>query len=342
MKTKSVDYLNIGLILLSLWLAIMIPFGLFIYAYAILGPLHYLTEINWLRDKKYYVADRWWIWLVLGLCALLVIPKFLIEPAFIEDLGTLQPAVEWLVHWSNAIIFLLLATALILLNVKKRNLRLILMGVAIVAAYAFNSAPIYITLIGLLVPTLIHVYLFTLLFMIYGAIKSKSIPGGIAALMVALVPVAIALMNIDPTGYHPTEYVQQATIENRFFATNVYFAKFLGLSEKLNYQANEFFNGLLTVKIQVFIAFSYLYHYLNWFSKTTVIGWHKHLTTPKTVTIIAIWVIILGLYWWSYRLGFYVSLFFSFMHVFLEFPLNWLSIQGTFKAIPWPGKASQG
>ena len=193
MNTKSVDYLNIGLILLSLWLAIMIPFGLFIYAYAILGPLHYLTEINWLRDKKYYVADRWWIWLVLGLCALLVIPKFLIEPAFIEDLGTLQPAVEWLVHWSNAIIFLLLATALILLNVKKRNLRLLLMGVAIVAAYAFNSAPIYITLIGLLVPTLIHVYLFTLLFMIYGAIKSKSIPGRIAALLVALVPIAITL-----------------------------------------------------------------------------------------------------------------------------------------------------
>ena len=44
--TKKIDLLNIGLIALSLIIAIMLPFRLFSFSYAILGPLHYLTEIN--------------------------------------------------------------------------------------------------------------------------------------------------------------------------------------------------------------------------------------------------------------------------------------------------------
>src|SRR5258707_1237696 len=62
MKLKlSVDrlnYLNIGLMLLALTLALARPFELFLLAYAVLGPLHYLTEISWLHDKGYYTRRR--------------------------------------------------------------------------------------------------------------------------------------------------------------------------------------------------------------------------------------------------------------------------------------------
>src|SRR5215212_6090207 len=44
------------------------PFHLFLFAYAILGPLHYLTEISWLHDRDYFAprrnARRWWLLLV--------------------------------------------------------------------------------------------------------------------------------------------------------------------------------------------------------------------------------------------------------------------------------------
>lgn len=55
--TKKIDLLNIGLIALSLIIAIMLPFRLFLFSYAILGPLHYLTEINWLKDKNYFLSQ---------------------------------------------------------------------------------------------------------------------------------------------------------------------------------------------------------------------------------------------------------------------------------------------
>ena len=42
----KIDLLNIGLIGAALAVAVTIPFTLFIVAYAVVGPLHYLTEIS--------------------------------------------------------------------------------------------------------------------------------------------------------------------------------------------------------------------------------------------------------------------------------------------------------
>ena len=50
-KSFRVDLLNTGLILVSVGLAFLFPFRLFLVAYAIIGPLHYLTEINWLNEN---------------------------------------------------------------------------------------------------------------------------------------------------------------------------------------------------------------------------------------------------------------------------------------------------
>ena len=84
--------------------------------------------------------------------------------------------------------------------------------------------------------------------------------------------------------------------------------------------------------IMRFIAFAYTYHYLNWFSKTTVIGWHK-VSKKRLLVIGGLWVASLALYGWNYKLGFDFLFCLSFMHVFLEFPLNGMSIVGTFKEL---------
>ena len=56
---------------LSLVVAAVVPFELFLISYAVLGPLHYLTEISWLHDRQYF-APRKVDWLPLVLCAVLI------------------------------------------------------------------------------------------------------------------------------------------------------------------------------------------------------------------------------------------------------------------------------
>src|SRR3979409_1123704 len=54
LTTNEVNYLNVGLMVVACILAYLIPFELFLFSYAVLGPLHYLTEISWLHDRKYF------------------------------------------------------------------------------------------------------------------------------------------------------------------------------------------------------------------------------------------------------------------------------------------------
>ena len=100
----------------------------------------------------------------------------------------------------------------------------------------------------------------------------------------------------------------------------------MGLSDGTSF----FFYEDLALKLMMFMSFIYCYHYLNWFSKTTVIKWHKNLNFKKIVSVIAIWVISVTLYYVNFRLGLLVSLFLSFLHVILEFPLNMWTLKKVF------------
>ena len=66
--------------------------------------------------------------------------------------------------------------------------------------------------------------------------------------------------------------------------------------------------GILLMR---FIAFAYLYHYLNWFSKTEVIRWHK---VPKVrfIAVIVIWIASCIVYLIDYGLGLTFLFFLSF------------------------------
>src|SRR6266704_2880603 len=69
--TDQINYLNIGLMLISCVVALFIPFELFLFAYAILGPAHYLTEISWLQKRQFFTKGRHDFWL-LGALGVLV------------------------------------------------------------------------------------------------------------------------------------------------------------------------------------------------------------------------------------------------------------------------------
>ncbi len=63
------------------------------------------------------------------------------------------------------------------------------------------------------------------------------------------------------------------------------------------------------------------YHYINWFSKTSIIKWHE-IPKNRGITIIGLWMILLGIYAHSYQTGMATLYFLSALHVMLEFPLN--------------------
>src|SRR6185503_18502004 len=94
LNPTQINYLNIGLMLVSCLLAFRFPFELFLFSYAILGPLHYLTEISWLHERKYFTesktgkstkrAHRGWLILVALTMVVLVTVFVVVEGAGVK------------------------------------------------------------------------------------------------------------------------------------------------------------------------------------------------------------------------------------------------------------------
>src|SRR5260370_41871550 len=73
-STQWIDILNFFLIWFTLVLALAWPFQLFLFSYIVIGPLHYLTEINWLDKQKYFLQPkdgRVFLWSMVALGLLL-------------------------------------------------------------------------------------------------------------------------------------------------------------------------------------------------------------------------------------------------------------------------------
>ncbi|MBC7891250.1 MAG: hypothetical protein H7Y12_03480, partial [Sphingobacteriaceae bacterium] len=80
---KTIDGVNIALLLFSCVLAFVIPFELFLFSYAVIGPLHYLTEINWLHNRKVFATSALDYWIMAVLALLLFLFTF-----FVKGYGT--------------------------------------------------------------------------------------------------------------------------------------------------------------------------------------------------------------------------------------------------------------
>lgn len=328
----NTDVLNILAIIISLFLATILPFDLLIISYAFLGPLHYLTEINWLEDKSFFAKSKKWMWLFVPITLLLIIPPSVRALANIDAFKNsfngegISNVIGFLENNYTSLMFIAIAVGVTLVFTSKMSYVIFTLISSSLIAFFFFESMNFKFIFGVFLPTLIHVFLFTALFMLYGALKSKSKLGIATFIILMAVPLFIFNMDVNPNDYQLGGYMQEAMIDSNFKALNNYFSYFFGFTGQIS---NDYqLLSPIAIKIQFFIAFAYIYHYLNWFSKTSVIKWHKSFSKKRVYTIVAVYVIAIGLYLYNFRVGFIAMFFLSFLHVLLEFPLNVVSIKG--------------
>ncbi len=313
---NQINYANIGLMIISAFLAFLLPFELFLFSYAVLGPLHYLTEIGWLHKKNYYTKGKY-DFIALGILCFLVFYFSFIQPAKTDT------------QIPNIILFGLLLS-LIFVFVKDTLYRIVLAILAFVGIALAQVGENYFIWIGVFLPTIIHVFIFTWAFMFYGVLKNKSFSGYLS--VVSLIVIAFSFFIIKAPGlqYQVSAYVTKSY--DLFYLLNKFLINLFGLqttetdANTIVYQTNA---GFIVMR---FIAFSYTYHYLNWFSKTSIIQWHKVSKKSLFITIL-LWIISVALYLIDYSVGLKALYFLSFLHVFLEFPLNITSFYGIAQSI---------
>jgi hypothetical protein len=285
-----INYLNIGLMLGSAALACTLPFEVFLVSYAVLGPLHYLTQISWLHDRGWFTTGRR-DWIPLALLGLLALDAMY---------------VHWL-DWNGAP-FAALGLGIVAAFVRHPAVKLsALVTCVALAAPALDWRPAGLFFL-LLLTTVVHVYVFTGLFILAGSMKSRS-RSGYASLAVYLA-CGIGLLVVQPaTAYQPTAYAR----------TNL--DPFAGLIGVMRLLVPDGQTRPALAAVGRFLGFAYTYHYLNWFSKTGIIRWHD-VGRGRMATIGALWIASVGLYAYDYATGLAVLFFLSVTHVFLEFPLD--------------------
>lgn len=320
LKLATVNWLNIGLMAVAFVAASRLPFELFLFSYAVLGPLHYLTQISWLHDREYFTPRRLdWMPLVgLALFFVLCVEYVLPNGYHLEGWGA----------WSPDVTFAAFGLALVLVVLKTWRSRLfglmpIAIGIALLHTEQHSADNAYYSIFAVYLPTLIHVYVFTGAFVLLGALRSRS-PSGLASFVVFVCcSVAILLSPGDASGYTVSPYVKQSY--KTFLTMNDYLDAHFGSG--ILQRMEDFFRDPFSVKMSRFIAFAYTYHFLNWFSKTSVIRWHQ---VPKSrfALIAFLWLASIAIYAYDFLTGFRWLVTLSLIHVYLEFPLNHRSFMG--------------
>lgn len=346
MTVNQINYLNIGLMGLSAMLAFFFPFETFLLAYAVLGPLHYLTEISWLHDRNYYTQGKQDYFFLVGVSVLVSLIFF----GWISSAP--KNTVEFLSGWA-------LIGSLFFVLFKKNAARWLALVPAAMAAFLLLSFRPCLVFLGMFLPTLAHVFLFTAMFVLIGALRGKSFSGLLSLLVLVSLALGLVLWHPAHVGYQPDAYVrgsygilqQDGTGSSPFIAINFYVLKvfyshnfgnpsLLGSSDFARATNDFLYQDPLALSFMSFVAFAYTYHYLNWFSKTSIIGWHA-IPRRRAWGILALWGISLALYAVSYSVGLRWLFLLSFTHVLLEFPLNQLTLIGIGKeALKWRGSGS--
>lgn len=323
LSLDQVNYLNAGLVIVSCLAAFVWPFEVFLFSYAVLGPLHYLTEISWLHDKNYFThaarAKRSWLLLV-GATMLVVLYGIMIA-------ATQSRAASPV--WEIALFYLVFVTALSVALKLSRNFQIILLLITFALLLALSSWRYYAVIAFFLI-TIIHVFVFTAAFILYGALKSRSISAMVTLGLFFICALSFFVFVPDAHGYTVSEYVRSNY--SSFNALNAELIKLLGMGAGTS--ASEIYESSTGLAVMRFIAFAYTYHYLNWFSKTSVIRWHES-ARRRALWIGVLWVGALLLYARSYETGMTLLYSLSILHVMLEFPLN----HQTFAAIAKESRA---
>lgn len=309
MNTKTIDLANIALMIISCVAAFVIPFELFLFSYAVLGPLHYLTEITWLHKRDYFTNGKFdYVWLVI-LCGVL----FLLNFVFTDNASA-----------SNFMIYLAFVSALGFVLFKDVLYKILFVVIGAFLGGLIMNTQSFFFLFAVFLPTLIHVFLFTGLFILLGALKNKSITGIVSLVVFSVCAVSFFMLFPHFSFYKISDYAQKTLVDSGFSMVNQSFLHVFKLGETTR---ESVFTSNIGFGIMRFIAFAYTYHYLNWFSKTSVIKWHQ---VPKKwlASVIVLWLASVALYAYDYKTGLIALYFLSMLHVFLEFPLNYRSFIG--------------
>jgi hypothetical protein len=289
---RATDIIHLGLMLAALGITYLVPFELLLLSYVVLGPAHYFTEISWLHDRKYFLPHR-------------SVP---IALAVIAVIAALVDNAAWFgfVIWAAFVICALFAATTSALQ----GTAVMMAAIWLTAVMAMNGSSLAV--MGILLPTLIHVSLFTLVFMVLGALKSGS---RMQALLVVLYLAAIALLLAVPPSAS-TQIPAFAKVGHEYFG-NVApaLSRLFGIP-----------NLKLDTGLTALLAFVYTYHYLNWFIKAEVIRW-ADISRTRLASIAAASAASTALYFYDYTFGFTVLLALSLIHVVLEFPLNSLALR---------------
>jgi hypothetical protein len=289
---RRADLFHLGLLIASFALAYVLPFELLLISYIVLGPAHYFTEISWLRDRSYFMPHR-------GLAVVLAAAAF-------GGMFIAQP------YWSGVLLWCcFLAAALAAMGFSlRRSLMLGLVAATITLLMVTAGAPFL--MVGILLPTLIHVSLFTLVFMTLGAVRSRS-PVQFTLMGLYLAAVAAILLAPPTSG---TVIPVFAQLGQDYFGD---IAPALG--------------GLFGVpdlqfagRITGVLSFAYTYHYLNWFVKADVIRWAR-MPRKRMIGVAVLSGASTAFCFYNYDIGITLLLVVSLMHVLLEFPLNTVAIR---------------
>lgn len=302
--------------LLSAVLAFILPFELFLFSYAVLGPLHYLTEIGWLHKKNYFTKGKYDFVFLSVLCVLVFYFSY-VNPTKNQ---TIIP---------NLILYGILL-ALIFVFIKDNLYRIVLAVLAVIGISVSKMGFDYVIWVGIFLPTIIHVFIFTWAFMFYGVLKNKSFSGYLSIIALILIAVSFFVIKAPGLQYEVSAYVGKSY--ELFYLLNKFLIEFFGLETILTSERALVYATNAGFIVMRFIAFAYTYHYLNWFSKTSVIQWHKVPKKTLYITLV-LWVFSVVLYVIDYNIGLKALYFLSFLHVFLEFPLNITSFQGIIKSV---------
>jgi hypothetical protein len=289
---RMTDIVHLALMLAAFGLTYLVPFELLLLAYVVLGPAHYATEISWLHDRKYFLPQQG---IAIALAALAI------GAAFVDNASWFGFAM-----WSAFVVCVMLAAT----TTAMQSMLVFMVAIAVTAMMLSNG--LSIAVLGILLPTLVHVSLFTLMFMALGAWRSGD---RIQWLTVALYVAAVVAILIAP----PTA---ETLIPAFAKAGQEYFANVAPALGRLFG-----IRGLqLDTRLTSLLAFVYTYHYLNWFIKAEVIRWNS-MTRNRLILVAAASAISTALYFYDYAFGFTVLLAFSLAHIVLEFPLDALALR---------------
>lgn len=285
-RVDAVDRVNLGLVLLSCAIAHVFPVDLLVLVYAILGPAHYLTEISWLHDRNYFTRRRFDF---LPLIAVTLIVYF------IDDTG-----------YDHIALVAGIAFAIAAVATERLWLRLLIVLAGTAAGVALLLEPVTAWAI-ILVPSMIHIVVFTAVFILLGALRNNSAYAYLTLAALVLCGATFftdVIPSLAPSAYGLDNIMALQGMHRAFFGV-------LGFE----------YDDPLATKLFGFVAFALTYHYLNWFSKVSIIQWHR-MPPRRLAAISLLYAGCVGLYFYDYALGFKIVLLISFGHVILEFPLN--------------------